>query len=740
MEKRYLITGAVILLIALALAACQQPAPAPPAVEPCPECPDCPEGECPACPEAECPDCPECPEPAAAVPEIEAAWVESPHNDTEAEAFNHWNEDDPAEVPESCATCHSSSGYQDFLGADGSEPGVVDTPHEIGQTVECEACHNEVAANLDSVTFPSGAVVSDLGPEARCMVCHQGRSSKVQVDESIEAAGLTEDVDATSEDLGFINIHYYAAAATLYGTATKGGYEYDGKSYDFKNDHVEGYNTCVGCHNQHTLELRIEECAACHTGVTSVEDVREIRMAGSEKDYDGDGDIEEGIASEIDGLREMLYTAFQAYAAEVAGSPIVYESASYPYFFIDTNENGEADEDETAVPNAYASWTPRMVKAAYNYQVSTKDPGAFAHGGKYIIQLLYDSIEDLNGALSTPVDLTNANRIDAGHFAGSEEAFRHWDEDGEVEGACAKCHSAPGLPRFLKEGVNVSEHLANGLVCATCHDDLTTFTRYTVDEVGFPSGATLSFGEGMDSNLCINCHQGRQSSVGIDARIGDLGDNEVSEDLSFENPHYFAAGATLFGTEAKGAYEFAGQTYNGRNMHVQGFQVCKDCHEVHALEVKAEACSACHTNVASEEDLEAIRITEGDFDGDGDEAEGIAGEIETMKEALYSAIQEYAATTAGAAIAYNPGSYPYWFTDTNEDGEAVGDEAVRDNAYAAWTPNLLRAAYNYTWVEKDPGAFAHNGKYMMQVLYDSIQAVGGDVGSFTRPAAEAPES
>ena len=33
-------------------------------------------------------------------------WVNSGHNDVEAEAFVHWDEDDPAEIPESCARCH----------------------------------------------------------------------------------------------------------------------------------------------------------------------------------------------------------------------------------------------------------------------------------------------------------------------------------------------------------------------------------------------------------------------------------------------------------------------------------------------------------------------------------------------------------------------------------------------------------------------------------------------------------
>jgi hypothetical protein len=160
------------------------------------------------------------PESAVSTIPFEEQWANSGHADASAEAFVHWNEEDPAEVPADCAKCHSTPGFLDFLGADGTAFGAVDAAAPLGSTVECEACHNDVAIDLSSVVFPSGAEITGLGAEARCMQCHQGRASTVSVNDSIVNAGLDPqaDLDTVSADLGFTNIHYYAAAATRFGT------------------------------------------------------------------------------------------------------------------------------------------------------------------------------------------------------------------------------------------------------------------------------------------------------------------------------------------------------------------------------------------------------------------------------------------------------------------------------------------------------------------------------------------
>lgn len=656
-----------------------------------------------------------------------ADWQSSAHANAADEPFRHWDDatENPEGVPTTCAKCHTSLGYQDYLGADGSEAGKVDAAvsADHSQGIQCVACHNAVTLSKTSVVFPSGVEIKNLGDDSRCMECHQGRESKVSIDKAIAAFGEDVDPDVVpasfTDDqgrdisLGFKNVHYYAAAATLYGSMTHGGYEYDGLTYDAKNTHVEGYDSCIGCHDPHTLKVKVDECSVCHEGIATVDDLKNIRQVSSAKDYDGDGNVQEGIYYEIEGLQAILLSQIQTYARDTAGAEIKYSPDTYPYFMGSDDKN-------------YPNWTPRLLKAAYNYQVSLKDPGAFAHGPKYIIELLHDSIADLGG------DVSKLARDDAGHFAGNTEPFRHWDKDDEdnpvyeVEATCAKCHSATGLPQFLQYGVTLPAESSNGFMCSTCHNESAWPERYEVTSVKFPSGAELSFGgkdaEGNfladDSNLCIECHQGRSSTPTLNKALGDKELDTVDASIKFSNIHYFAAGATLFGADAQGAYMYEGKEYASQNMHADPagkMNTCKDCHDVHALEPKVEACATCHGT----SDPTTVRESPVDYDGDGNLAEGIKGEVDTLADALFAQIQTYAEANGGA-IAYDPHVYPYF---SGADGKS----------YAAWTPRLLKAAFNYQYIQKDPGAYVHNPKFVMQFLIDSIEDLGGDVSTYTRP-------
>jgi hypothetical protein len=313
------------------------------------------------------------PENAAEV-EIETAWEVSAHNDLDSRSFTRWDEDQPPEIPIDCAKCHSTPGYLNHIGADSSTPGQVDRPVPTGTTIECEACHNEVAESKGFATMPSGLEITSLGQESNCLECHQGLASSLQVAEMI----ADHPADMVNTDLSMPDIHANAAGATFYGSQAKGGGEYP--QYKFESKFYHGFDTCATCHDPHTLQVRVDQCSACHLGATTLDGVKNIRL--SRIDYDGDGDISEGLAGEIETMMEKLLVTIRLYAALTDGAELI----NYDGKFLN-----QAGED-------YTTWTPSLLQAAYNYHYTAIDPGSYSHNPKYIMQLLYDSIDDLGGS------------------------------------------------------------------------------------------------------------------------------------------------------------------------------------------------------------------------------------------------------------------------------------------------------------------------------------------------------
>jgi hypothetical protein len=329
--------------------------------------------------------------------EVTEAWLMGPHSDYHSPSFTHWNED--GEVPPACAACHSETGMLDWLGADDTAPLTVEHPGTINTVIGCASCHVSEAEALDAVPFPSGVTIGGLGASATCTMCHSGRASTDRVLSTTEGM----DLDTVSPDLGFINVHYGVAAAVMHGAEVRGGFQYPDLAYAGRFTHVPSAGTCVACHEPHSTEVETEGCMACHQGVNDITAIR-TRHA----DFDGDGSTSGGIITEIEGLHAILGEAIATYGREVVGMPIGYSPEGFPYFFNDSDGDGTIGPEEAAFPNRYASWTPRLLMAAYNYQVVAKDGGAWVHNPAYAIQLLHDSIVSL--AEQVDVDLAGLTR------------------------------------------------------------------------------------------------------------------------------------------------------------------------------------------------------------------------------------------------------------------------------------------------------------------------------------------
>lgn len=309
-------------------------------------------------------------------------WYRSAHADQAAEAFSRWDSDEG--IRPACSVCHSGEGFRSYHGLDGSGPGIPQEPIPAGGVVDCGTCHNEGLRDIKEVLFPSGVHYPVVGVEAACMTCHQGRTAGATVAAAIEG----KDLDTADTSLRFINPHYATAAASWLGGYGGAGYHYDGREYSGLFWHARPVSSCNSCHEPHTLEVDFEPCQTCHQGETP-QDIRVSRLS-----HDGSGNTAVGIAYDIRGNSEALIQMIKDYAESVTGKPILYDGSSHPYFFNDTNGDSVADLADGA-PVAYNNWTPRLLRAAYNWKLVSSDLGNFAHNPDYTLELLYDSIEDL---------------------------------------------------------------------------------------------------------------------------------------------------------------------------------------------------------------------------------------------------------------------------------------------------------------------------------------------------------
>ena len=181
-----------------------------------------------------------------------------------------------------------------------------------------------------------------------------------------------------------------------------------------------------------------------------------------------------------------------------------------------------------------------------------------------------------------PIEIPNlAVFKTSGHADAKAMAFNDWNDakPAEVPSACARCHTSAGFNEFAATG-KVAKNIpapAGTLACVTCHNPVAS----SIVSVTFPSGKVVNTSEEGEA-LCMTCHQGRESKVSVDKQINvtfkvtdmdavvaPVVTNGVTSTFGFRNIHYFAAGATLYGSQAQGGYEYNGKVYDPKFRHVE---------------------------------------------------------------------------------------------------------------------------------------------------------------------------
>jgi hypothetical protein len=368
---------------------------------------------------------------------IVTQWAKSGHGDGFAEPWNHWNGD--ASISSSCARCHSAYGYRQL--ADSSDPVTGIPPYTLNaagtnptftavttqsnvypKVLNCEGCHEPngggmtlyEAGKLQQVAFPSGALKTLGNSSNLCIQCHQGRESGKSI----------PSCSATTGNCSVPSEHYLPEAATFFGTEVTAGYEYSPKLYagkePFSAHRQIGKQDCMGCHinkkagyevkKEHDFMPQHEECGDCHwdADLFAIDDFEDIgRPFGYPNvDYDGDG-VGESFRAEMDGLMDELVLALNVYAKSVGRPALIFVDGQTSLSIATCYPQDASCTDYAATtepPTPYAvrggvsNYDLRMVKAAYNWNAA-RDRAAAIHNYKYIMQTMYDSIEDMDPTL-----------------------------------------------------------------------------------------------------------------------------------------------------------------------------------------------------------------------------------------------------------------------------------------------------------------------------------------------------
>ncbi|WP_119065848.1 cytochrome c3 family protein [Aggregatilinea lenta] len=295
-------------------------------------------------------------------------WEQSAHADLNAQAFWYPIGEDHA----ACVRCHSGVGYIDFVSGVEQEEARTDY-----QVITCSVCHDPHDAEnpnqlrvFDSVVLPDGTDVTDAGPAATCMTCHNARTVP---ENSVEGENFSVP-------------HYSTAAELMNGT---GGYDWgEVLPSSLHGDIVP--DTCIGCHMSavleeqpanaegvtedhmmggHTFSMVAEDgtenvavCQTCHEGVESF-------AFESLDDYDGDGTVETN-QEEVAGLLDALTAALQDAGVEVLDH--------HPYFTLP--EDASVD----------------LKGAVYNLKFA-RDDASTIHNMLYTVSLLQLSYEKVTG-------------------------------------------------------------------------------------------------------------------------------------------------------------------------------------------------------------------------------------------------------------------------------------------------------------------------------------------------------
>jgi len=289
---------------------------------------------------------------------------------------------------------------------------------------------------------------------------------------------------------------------------------------------------------------------------------------------------------------------------------------------------------------------------------------------------------------------------------------------------CQQCHTHEGFVEYTTKGkVDPKAYVQypSQPNCNTCHNPHKTgdLSVRTAKPVSLANGKEYNMG---NSNLCVNCHQVRGTAP-------ETAKPAAAEKIKiYWGPHHGPQADMLIGTNA---YEFPGKTYYSSEHSRKIGTGCIQCHmsypqkrygfgpelSGHSFHVKADIhhraklnTSGCLGNCHKEmkqvrgKDIFAYKA-KADFDNDS--------KVEMMQEEIEGLLEHFVNKEgSGVLQKLDPPMY-------NPDGKWNFKQSGKQRSQAE-----VAALYNYKFVLEDRSMGIHNGPYAIQILYDTLEALG----------------
>ncbi|MBJ6801019.1 PKD domain-containing protein [Geomonas propionica] len=349
---------------------------------------------------------------------------------------------------------------------------------------------------------------------------------------------------------------------------------------------------------------------------------------------------------------------------------------------------------------------------------------------------------------------SNAATQSVGVTGATGIAWEHYDWDDSTKlinaasttdrQACQKCHTSTGVSNYLNAVAtknaggdqtvavaysaanNDFSHLANWattkvspqnelLYCWGCHNNAETGALRVEGNMTLDYKAASTDTSNIVINVpgkgavCVSCHAGRGNAATlfgastIDPAAVLSGTTTPKNSATATATHYLGAAASIFAAQTKTGYEFPGRSYAAPVYFEHNTLGCNDCHmggKNHKFEVvekdskgviteiKSAKCLECHSGTYA---MTVSKLKE--------EERGFSDALAAFNGALVA--QGYTYTTA----------YPYFlFTSADSTKAAL-----------KWrTQGDLGAAHNFNFLQREPGAYAHNRFYTKRLIYDSL--------------------